>query len=132
MSVIKYPTLASNIIKAIKGNMVSVTNVVLCYKGEDQSESIAPEAFISDLEFYGESGIFADSIDFRYFWTDKQKFIIQAGNMSPYCNCSILVKVCVNDGITRDDVKTQLREELLFQNSAQVLENNHYTEIYWR
>ena len=40
MSVIKYPTSARNIIKAIKGNMVSVTNAVLHYKGEDKSESI--------------------------------------------------------------------------------------------
>lgn len=118
MSMIKYPTSARNLIKVIKSNTVSVTNAVLCYKDEDKTESITPESFMSDLEFYGESGIFADSIDFRYFWTGKQKFIIQAGNMSPYCNCSILVEVCANDGITRDDVETQLREELFFQKSA--------------
>lgn len=55
MSVIKYPTSARNIIKAINGNMVSVTNAGLHYKGEDKSESITPEALISDLEFYSES-----------------------------------------------------------------------------
>ena len=109
---------ARNIIKAINGNMVSVTNVVLYYKGEDKSESITPESLISDLEFYSESGIFADSIDFRYFRTGKEKLIIQAGNMSPYCDCSILVEVCANDGVTRDNVETQLREELFFQKSA--------------
>ena len=122
MSVIKYPTSARNIIKAINGNMVSVTNAGLHYKGEDKSESITPEALISDLEFYSESGIFAKSIDFRQFRSGKEKFIIQAGNMSPYCDCSILVEVCANDGVTRDDVETQLREELFFQKSAQVLE----------
>lgn len=116
MSVIKYPTSARNIIKAIKGNMVSVTNAVLHYKGEDKSESITPEALISDLEFYSESGIFANSIDFRYFRTGKEKFIIQAGNMSPYCDCSILVEVCANDGVTRNDVEAQLREELFSKN----------------
>ena len=62
--------------------MVTITNAVLYYKGEDKTESITPEAFISDLEFYSESGIFADSIDFRYFRTGKEKLIIQAGNMS--------------------------------------------------
>lgn len=118
MSVIKYPTSARNLIKAIKSNRVSVTNAVLCYKDEDKTVSITPESFMSDLEFYGESGIFADSIDFRYFWTGKQKFIIQAGNMSPYCNCSILVEICANDGITMNDVETQLRDELFFQKSA--------------
>lgn len=118
MSMIKYPTSARNLIKAINGNMVSVTNAVLYYKDEDKTVNITPESFMSDLEFYGESGIFADSIDFRYFKMGKQKFIIQAGNMSPYCDCSILVEVCANDGVTRDDVETQLREELFFQKSA--------------
>ena len=118
MSIIKHPTSARNIIKAINGNMVTITNAVLYYKGEDKTESITPEAFISDLEFYSESGIFADSIDFRYFRTGKEKLIIQAGNMSPYCECSILVEVCANDGVTRDDVETQLREELFYQKSA--------------
>lgn len=118
MSVIKYPTSARNIIKAIKGNMVSVTNAVLHYKGEDKTESITSESLISDLEFYSESGIFANSIDFRYFRTGKEKFIIQAGNMSPYCDCSILVEVCANDGVTRNDVEAQLREELFFKKSA--------------
>ncbi len=118
MSMIKYPTSARNIMKAINDNMVSVTNAVLHYKGEDKTENITSESLISDLEFYSESGIFADSIDFRYFRTGKEKLIIQAGNMSPYCDCSILVEVCANDGITRDDVETQLREELFFQKSA--------------
>lgn len=118
MSMIKRPTSARNLMQAIKDNMVTVTNAVLYYKDADKAESITTEAFISDLEFYSESGIFADSIDFRYFRTGKEKLIIQAGNMSPYCDCSILVEVCANDGVTRDDVETQLREELFFQKSA--------------
>ena len=118
MSMIKHPTSARNIIKAINGNMVSVTNAVLHYKGEDKTEGIKPEALISDLEFYSESGIFADSIDFRYAKTNDRTLLVQAGNTSPYCDCSILVEVCANDGVTRDDVETQLREELFFQKSA--------------
>ncbi len=118
MSVIKYPTSARNIIKAINGNMVSVTNTVLYYKGEDKSESITPEAFISDLEFFCESGIFADSIDFRYAKTNDRTILIQAGNMSPYCDCSIAVALQVNDSISMDNVETQLKGELFFQKSA--------------
>lgn len=49
MSMIKYPTSARNIIKAINSNMVSVTNVVLYYKGEDKSESITPESQYESL-----------------------------------------------------------------------------------
>ncbi|MCC3399511.1 hypothetical protein D4759_31380 [Clostridiales bacterium AHG0011] len=118
MSMIKHPTSARNIIKAINGNMVSVTNAVLHYKGEDKTEGIKPEALISDLEFYSESGIFADSIDFRYAKTNDRTLLVQAGNTSPYCDCSIAVALQVNDGISMDDVETQLREELFFQKSA--------------
>ena len=112
MSMIKHPTSARNIIKAINGNMVSVTNAVLHYKGEDKTEGIKPEALISDLEFYSESGIFADSIDFRYAKTNDRTLLV------PYCDCSIAVALQVNDGISMDDVETQLREELFFQKSA--------------
>lgn len=118
MSMIKHPTSARNLIKAIKGNMVSVTNVVLHYKDEDKTGSITSESFISDLEFYSESGIFADSIDFRYAKTNDGILLVQAGNMSPYCDCSIAVALQVNDGISRNDVETQLNEELFFRKSA--------------
>lgn len=118
MSNIKRPTSARNLIKAIKSNMVTVTSAELHYKGEDRTESITSEAFLSDLEFYIESGIFADSIDFKYSKSDKERLLVQAGNMSPYCDCSILIEVCANDGISMDDVESQLREELFFQKSA--------------
>ena len=118
MSMIKHPTSARNIIKAINGNMVSVTNAVLHYKDEDKTESITPEALISDLEFYSESGIFADSIDFKYSRAGKENLLVQIGNTSPYCNCSIAVALQVNDGISMDDVDNRLRKELFFQKSA--------------
>lgn len=118
MSMIKHPTSSGNLIKAINGNMVTVTIVVLYYKGEDKTESITPEAFISDLEFYDESGIFADSIDFKYLRAGKENLLVQIGNMSPFCDHSIAVFLQVNDGISMDDVETQLREELFFQKSA--------------
>lgn len=132
MSMIKYPTSARNLINAINGNMVTVTSVELHYKDEDKTEIVTPESFISDLEFYSESGIFADSIDFKYLKSGKENLLVQIGNMSTYCNCSIVMSLQLNDGVTMDDVETQLREELFFQKSAQVLENIHYTETYWR
>lgn len=118
MSMIKYPTSARNIINAIKESMVTVISVELHYKDEDKTESITPEAFISDLEFYNESGIFADSLDFKYSKSDKGGLLVQAGNMSPYCDCSIAVSLQLNDGISMDNVETQLNEELFFQKSA--------------
>jgi len=118
MSMIKYPTSARNLINAINGNMVTVTSVELHYKDEDKTEIVTPESFISDLEFYSESGIFADSIDFKYLKSGKENLLVQIGNMSTYCNCSIVMSLQLNDGVTMDDVETQLREELFFQKSA--------------
>ena len=117
MSSIKHPTSARNLIKAIKGNMVTVINAELHYKDEGRI-SITSETFISDLEFYDESGIFADSIDFKYLRAGKENLLVQIGNMSPFCDHSIAVSLQVNDGISMDDVETQLREELFFQKSA--------------
>lgn len=49
--------------------------------------------------------------------------------MSPYCDCSILVEVCANDGVTRDDVETQLREELFFQNLRRFWRKSLYRDM---
>ena len=118
MSSIKRPTSARNLIQAIKDKVVTVTSIELYHKDEDRTESITPEAFISDLEFYDESGIFADSIDFKYLRAGKENLLVQIGNMSPFCDRIIAVSLQVNDGISMDDVETQFREEFFFQKSA--------------
>lgn len=113
MSRIKHPTSAETILIAIKNNMVAITNVDLHYKEEGRTESISTESFVSDLEFYCESGIFAYSIDFRYSKHGKENLLLQIGNMSPYCNYSIDVDLHINDGVTMDSVKNLLNEIFL-------------------
>lgn len=56
-------TTANRLFKAITDNLVSVTSAVVNHD-ETGKELISVEKFTEDLEFYTNSGIFADTIDF--------------------------------------------------------------------
>ena len=58
-------TNANRLLKAITDNLVSVTSAVVNHD-EGKKEPISDEKFTEDLEFYINSGIFADTIDFTY------------------------------------------------------------------
>ena len=58
-------TNANKLLKAITDNLVSVTSAVVNHD-EGIKEQISDEIFKEDLEFYVNSGIFADTIDFSY------------------------------------------------------------------
>ena len=58
-------TTANRLLKAITDNLVSVTSAVVNHD-EGIKEQISDEKFKEDLEFYVNSGIFADTIDFSY------------------------------------------------------------------
>ena len=58
-------TNASRLLKVITNNLVSVTSAVVNHD-ETGKEPISDEKFKEDLEFYINSGIFADTIDFTY------------------------------------------------------------------
>lgn len=58
-------TNANRLLKAITNNLVSVTSAVVNHD-EGMKEPISVEKFKEDLEFYVNSGIFADTIDFTY------------------------------------------------------------------
>lgn len=110
MGISKKSTNTKNLISVIKDKMVSITSVELRYKDEDHIENISPESFVTDLEFYSESGIFADSIEFQYRKIGTENLQINAGNMSPYCNCSIVVNLHVNDNVLMSEVERGLNE----------------------
>lgn len=118
MSIDKKSTNTKNLMNVIKNKMVFITSVELCYKDEDHIESIEPEAFVTDLEFYSESGIFADSIEFQYRKTGTENLQINAGSMSPYCNYSIVVNLHVNESITMGEVERELNETIFSRKST--------------
>lgn len=102
-------TTATNLQKALDQNLLTVINAKVESKDDHETKTITPEQFKNDLDFYMESGVFADSIDFKYelIGNDLKVYI---GNMSSYCNDCITVEMVVNDGVDKNDLENVIRK----------------------
>lgn len=101
-------TSAANLQKAINDKLVTIKSVKVESKGDHEMRTITAEQFESDLDFYMESGIFADSIDFMYELHGNDLFVY-AGNMSCYCDKCITVSLIVNDNVSKNDLENILK-----------------------
>lgn len=111
-------TSAQNLQKAIKNNLVSVINAEVECKDTHEAETVSAEKFIADLDFYNESGIFSDSLDFKFEVTGKKFVKIHVGWMSCYCNYCISATLKICEGITMEQVTKQLGETIFSKLSA--------------
>lgn len=102
-------TTANRLLKAITDNLVSVTSAVVNHD-EGMKESISFEKFKEDLEFYINSGIFADTIDFSYEKITEDKLLISIGKASCYCYDDIDVTLQLSDDVDMETVTKQLYE----------------------
>lgn len=102
-------TTATNLQKAINEKLVTIKSANVESKDDHEMRTITPEQFKNDLDFYVESGVFADSIDFKYelIGNDLKVYI---GNMSSYCNVCITVEMVVNDGVDKNDLENVIRK----------------------
>lgn len=102
-------TSAANLQKAINEKLVTIKSANVESKDDHEMRTITPEQFKNDLDFYVESGVFADSIDFKYelIGNDLKVYI---GNMSSYCNVCITVEMIVNDGVDKNDLENVIRK----------------------
>lgn len=105
-------TTAKNLQKAIKNNLVTVVNAQTECKDTDEVQTITAEQFMTDLDFYVESGIFSDSLDFKFAVTGKDFLQIQVGYMSSFCQHCITATLKVCDGVAMEQVQKQLRETI--------------------
>lgn len=105
-------TTAQNLQKAIKDHLVTVVNAQTECKDTDEVQTITAEQFVTDLDFYMESGIFSDSLDFKYKITGKEFLQIQVGHMSSFCQHCITATLKLCDGIMMEQVEKQLRETI--------------------
>lgn len=101
-------TTANRLLKAITDNLVSVTSAVVNHD-EGMKEPISDEKFKEDLEFYVNSGIFADTIDFAYEIAED-KLHIAIGKASCYCYDDIDVTLQLSNGVDMETVTKQLYE----------------------
>lgn len=100
-------TNANKLLKAITDNLVSVTSAVVNHD-EGMKEPISVEKFKEDLEFYVNSGIFADTIDFTYEKIAENKLHIAIGKASCYCYDDIDVTLQLSDGVDMETATKQL------------------------
>ena len=110
-------TTANRLLTAITDNLVSVTSAVVNHD-EGMKEPISVEKFKEDLEFYVNSGIFADTIDFTYEKIAEDRLLISIGKASCYCYDDIDVTLQLNDGVTIESVTKQLYEDFSERLSA--------------
>ena len=110
-------TTASKLLTAITDNLVSVTSAVVNHD-EGMKEQISVEKFTEDLEFYTNSGIFADTIDFTYEKIAEDKLNIAIGKASCYCYDDIDVTLQLSDGVDMETVTKQLYEDFSKRLSA--------------
>ena len=104
-------TTANRLLKAITDNLVSVTSAVVNHD-EGIKEQISDEKFKEDLEFYTNSGIFADTIDFTYEKIAEDKLHISIGKASCYCYDDIDVILQLSDGVDMETATKLLYEDL--------------------
>lgn len=110
-------TTANRLLKAITDNLVLVTSAVVNHD-EGMKELILVEKFKEDLEFYTNSGIFADTIDFTYEKIAENKLHISIGKASCYCYDDIDVTLQLSDGVTMETATKQLYEDFSERLSA--------------
>ena len=101
-------TSAVNLQKAINSNLLTIKSVKVESKDDHESHTITADQFKNDLDFYIESGVFADSIDFKYEVSGND-LTVYAGNMSSYCNVCITVDLSVNDGVSKEDLENEIK-----------------------
>ena len=104
-------TTASRLLKAITDNLISVTSAVVNHD-EGMKEPISDEKFKEDLEFYVNSGIFADTIDFSYEKIAENELHIAIGKASCYCYDDIDVTLQLSDGVDMETATKLLYEDL--------------------
>lgn len=103
--------------KIIEDNLVSVTSAVVNY--DDRGAAPIPvEKFKEDLEFYANSGIFANTLDFTFEKIGEDKVHVSIGKMSSYCYDDMDVTLQLNDGVTIKTIIEQLYEDLSDRLSA--------------
>ena len=105
-------TTAKNIQKAIKDHLVTVVSAQTECKDTDEVNVITGDQFITDLDFYVESGIFSDSLDFKFSVAGKEFLQVKVGYMSCYCQQCITVILKLSESATMEQVEKQLKETI--------------------
>ena len=104
-------TTARQLQKAINDKLVTIVSAKVESKDSDhETKTIPADQFKNDLDFYLESGVFADSLDFKYTLYDTE-LTVYIGNLSCYCDKCITVELIVNEGVDKNDLEKVIKRE---------------------
>ena len=109
MSMTTRHTCAANLQNALDNKLVTIKSVTVESKDDHGSKTITVEQFKNDLDFYMESGVFADSLDFKYALYDTE-LTVYIGNLSCYCDKCITVEMIANNDVDRNDLENVIKK----------------------
>lgn len=114
-------TTSKDLCRAIEEGFVEISGVSVITKAAiDHEEEIVltPEQFIKDLHIYMGSGIFSDTLDFKFEKCGVGFLMVKIGYVSAYCNHCIKVVLQVCDGVTMDAAVKKMQAKSIFQLAA--------------
>lgn len=105
----KRRTTTAQINEALANDLLIITKVECYRKTLRQTDVIDADKFLMDFQFLCESGIFADCVGWNYEKEFKTgKYIAEAGRTDAYSENIATVHMCVNEGVSDEDVKKVL------------------------
>lgn len=107
-------TTAKNLQQVINDGLATIADIQAEDKETGKIRSFIAEQLRKDLDNYVSSGVFSESIDFRYEIKDGEHLQIKIGSMSLYCNNCITATLCLSDGVTMEQVKACLSKTTFF------------------
>ena len=98
---------------ALSNNLLTINKVQCSYKSSNRIDEISKETFKDYLDFFSESGIFADFIDWHFDMnpSEKGEYILDSGAKNPCSENIITVYLSVGEGLNVEDVETILKIE---------------------
>lgn len=101
-------TTTKQIQQAIKNNLLKLIKVEKYSKSTRKTTTISTDSFRDDLDFLCET-IFANAVGWHFKYDIKAKqYIIECGRMNGDVDFIFIAHLCVNDGVSKEDVDNAL------------------------
>lgn len=96
--------------QAISNHLLKITKAEHIHKASGKVDHLNKDEFWESLQYLNESGVFADCIDWHYEMDSKAdgEIVFESGRLNPYTDYTIVTHMCVNDGVSVEDVNEML------------------------
>lgn len=116
-------TTTSNLMNIISSKAVKVENVILRYSSNepDTTEEMDSSKFIKSLTHLNESGMFSDSVDWKYdiICTPEETYVMVYSYLgAAYTICKVEFELRAGENVGINDLEKMLKETIFSQLSA--------------